>query len=220
MTQMLSGSDLAKEMGVSKARVSQWTSEGKLNGCFSGAGRDRRYDLGRVAEALGRRLDPGQLMGNGAGTRAVLKTIQLDLAETGDEGFGASAAKTAAPKPQKADTELGKGDADRYEMARTQKAEEEARRLRRMNAEAEGRFVLATEVGRQVAQLMGQQVAEVEAVLRDGARLVADRLGVDFKVVRQLLTEEWRRHRALRSGQLAIQGDGAELTPAEAVEDI
>ena len=208
---MLSSSELAKTLGVSPGRVSQYVAAGSLEGCFSGSGRARRFDLDKVAVALGKKLDAGQMMGNGAQTRAVLKVLAAggpvpDVASPKKLGGGA--------------TELDPKDDDRYEMARTQKAEEDVRRLRRINAEAEGRYVLASEVTQTVARLIGQEIAEVETVLRDGARKVADQLGVDFKTVRQILTAAWRDHRGSRVTQLEMQAAQAVLSETEAADNV
>lgn len=203
----LTSTELAKALGVSAARVSQYVSEGKVDGCYIGDGRSRRFDLGKVATALGRKLDVGQMMGNGADTKRALAEItsehQMTMAPPIPRATGGEASSLA---PQ---------DPDRYELARIQKAEEEARRLRRMNAEAEGLFVLASEVDRQVARVLGQEVREFETVLRDGARVIADRLGVDFKTTRQILVEVWRGHRALRAEVLEHQAATGAMTADE-----
>lgn len=214
----VSASELADRLSVSKARVSQYVSEGKLAGCFTGDGRQRRFDLAACAHALGRTLDKGQLMGNGAETRRA-------LAELASGSVSSDRPKPAPPIPYpmmtgRADRELEPKDPDRYELARTQKAEEEARRLRRMNAQDEGTFALTSEVARQVAQQMAQEIGEFEAVMRDGARQVADVLGVDFKTVRQILTDRWRAHRATRAAQLVQQAETMGLSPEEQAEDI
>jgi hypothetical protein len=207
---VLSASELADTLGVSRGRVSQYVSERKLDGCFEGDGRARRFDLAKCVAALGRKLDPGQMLGNGAATRRMLTALP---AEDGD------------PRPDmrpsgKYDGELPASDAARYEMARTQKAEEEVRRLRRDNELSEGTLVKASEVDRQVARMMSQEIAEFETVLRDGARKVADRMGVDFKAVRQLLVETWRSHRDGRVAALSAEADAAALTDSEMAADI
>lgn len=209
----LSASDLATALGVSKARVSQLTADRRLDGCWQGEGRARRYDLQKVAAKLGRVLDPGQALGNGAATKARIQSI---LAAGDDED-----AETPMPKPQPRESaELPQRDADRYELARIQKAEEEARRMRRQNQEAEGHFVLASEVRAETARRMAQEIAQFEVVLREGARAVADRLGVDAKVCRKILMDEWRRHRGERSAALEAEGAGAGMTEAEKQADV
>lgn len=202
----LSGGELAEMLGITKGRVSQLVSEGKLAGCYRGDGRLRRYDPVAVAKALGKRIDMGQQLGNGARTQAAAASIlQANAAPA-----PSSPAPTPAPTTQLAE----------YERARTEKAQEEARRLKRMNAEAEGSFVLAEEVERQVRRQVGQEVAEVTTFIRDAARLIADRHQLDFKEVRQQLLEQWRSHRGKRVDAAEERADAATLTDAELAADI
>lgn len=201
----LSGSELAGMLGITKGRVSQLVSEGKLDGCYRGDGRSRRYDPVACAKALGRRIDMGQQLGNGARTQAAAASILQANA-------GPIPPPAAAPVPP---TQLAE-----YERARTEKAQEEARRLKRMNAEAEGTFVLAEEVARQVRRQVGQEVAEVATFIRDAARLIADRHHLDFKEVRQQLLEHWRSHRGERVDAAGERAGAAALTDAEVAADI
>ena len=217
---MLNTTGLAKELGVSKARISQYVSDGKLKGCFTGSGRARRFDLAQVCRALNKTLDRGQMMGNGAQTRRALADLQsTDDPDDADDlppetvalGLGSRSAR---------DGLLPVSDGARYEMARTLKAEEEARALRRRNAEAEGLYVLASEVQREVTRVVAQEVAEFESVLREAARAVADRLGVDFRTARQIMIESWRDHRAERHGVLIEVAEAAIASDAEKAADI
>lgn len=208
---LVSSSQLASELGVSAGRISQYVAEGKLEGCYSGAGRSRRFDTQKVATALGRRLDPGQMLGNGADTKRNLGAMR-----SGEE------LPLAAPPagPAKTDGRLPDKDPDRYELARIQIAEEKARKDRRDNLAEEGTFVLAVEVERQVQRAISQEVREFETVLRDGARKIADKQGVDFLVARKLLTDVWRQHRAGRTDALAQAADAARMTEAEQEQDV
>ena len=144
----LTATALAEQLNVSKGRVSQYVSEGKLDGCFEGAGRQRRFDLGKVAKALGKRLDQGQLMGNGSATQKALDEIDEGNSARPvlRSGAGAGAGAGAEMLPE--------GDDGRYKMARTLKAEEEARRIRRQNAVDDGTYVLASEVALQTRRLV------------------------------------------------------------------
>ncbi|MCD1621083.1 hypothetical protein K7H20_23895, partial [Salipiger manganoxidans] len=135
----MNSTQLAQELGISKGRVSQYVAQGKLDGCFSGEGRARRFDLEKVRAALQHRLDPGQMLGNGAETK---RRLQEPESATPREG------------------ELRRGDPDRYELARIQKVEEEARKLRRQNLEAEGTLVLADRAAQATARALAQEVAE------------------------------------------------------------
>ncbi|MDS9467340.1 hypothetical protein RGQ15_07100 [Paracoccus sp. MBLB3053] len=202
----LNTTELAARLAVSKARISQYVSEGKLDGCFSGDGRGRRFDLDKVANALGRRLHPGQMLGNGAGTREALRDLS----------------GTDAPTPRlplRSDSELPPSDAARYEMARTLKAEEEARRLRRQNMAEEGTWVLAEEVQRITARAMGQEIAQFETVIRESARAVADQFGLDFRSVRKVLMDEWRRYRDGRAKAMGDLAGQAAMTEDEREAD-
>lgn len=200
----LNTTELAALLAVSKPRISQYVAEGKLDGCYSGDGRSRRFDLDKVASALGRKLHPGQMMGNGAATRAALRDIDMPRPE---------------PRP-KADGALPLGDADRYEMARTLKAEEEARRLRRQNMAEEGTWVLAEDVQRNAAKAMSQEIAQIETMLRDGARALADEFGLDFRSVRKVLMDQWRAYRATRADVLSVGAAATEMSQNEREADI
>ena len=205
----VTGAELARSLNLSAGRISQLVAAGRLDGTFRGEGRQRRFDLGLVQQKLKTGLHPGQMLGNGAQTKAALDKLAL-------EDFSSP----PVPPGRKTDTELTKADDDVYTLARAQKAVEEARKLRRQNEQEEGHYVLASEVERQVTRVVGQELREVETVLRDSARVVADRLGVDFKEVRRILLDGWRKHRSERSGVLVGQSDQAEMTEAEKEEDI
>lgn len=210
---MLSATELAAQLGVSKARVSQYVAQGTLDGCYEGEGRSRRFDPDRVRAVLQRKLDPGQMLGNGAKTKQALKAMPSESVIRSIVGA------PAAPSGP-TDGGLSPLDLDRYELARIQGAEEDARRKRRDNQRDEGRWVLATEVERQVARVVAQEVAEFEMVLREGARTVADRLGVDFKAVRQIMIEQWREHRRRRAAVLDEEAGSTEMTDDEIGDDI
>ena len=197
--------ELAKHLQLTKGRISQYVSEGKLDGCFQGSGRQRRFDLHKSMAALGKRLDPGQMMGNGADTKKIIQT-QADPSSV-----------DPSQKVKSVDFDDGP---DRYSLARTLKTEEEARRLRRMNAEQEGAYVLASEVRRATQKLIAQEVAEFESVLRDGARQIADELGVDYKKTRQILIDQWRQHRTRRAAVLRETAEDADYSDVETKNDI
>lgn len=201
----MNATELAQRLGVSKARVSQYVSSGVLAGCFDGEGRSRRFDLVRVQQALNGGLDKGQMLGNGAATRQNLKRI---AAETVSD----------APVPRAtvpSDGVLPIRDPDRYELARIQNAEEDARRKRRDNQRDEGRWVLAEEAERSTAALLARELGQFDLVLREGARAVADKLGVDFREVRQILAQHWREHRSQRTEELLAEAGASSMTNAE-----
>lgn len=203
--------DMARLVSLTPARISQLKAQGRLDGCFSGEGRGCRYDVAKTLARLGRTLDKGQMLGNGAATKAALAKVTSAATDAPD----------SAPSPPSRRSEiLSPEDPDRYELARTQKAEEEARRLRRQNASDEGHYVLASEVERSVQRLVAQEVAEFEGVMRIAARRVADEMGVDFKAVRAVLISAWREHRGTRATTLDELAAASTLSDAERAEDI
>lgn len=203
----LNTTELAARLSVSKARISQYVSEGKLNGCFSGDGRGRRFNVVKVAEALGKQLDLGQMTGNGLGTRRALRDIE--------DG----AAPPAAVGPRDG-SELPQRDPDRLELATIQIKEEEARRRRRDNERDEGRWVLAEEVQRQSARAVSREIGQFETVIRDAARAVADQFGVDFREVRKVMMDQWRQHRGNRRDELRAEAEGVTTSDAEKAANI
>jgi len=209
--QTLNATELAARLNLSKGRISQLVSEGRLEGCFSGDGRSRRYDPEMVAQKLRGSLDQGQALGNGAKTRAAIS----DMLATPPAD---SPAPRAASKPS--DGALPEDDSDGYRLARQAKLSEEVRRIRRQNELDEGTMVLVSEVDRQVAKVLRQEIAEVEEAMRTGARAVADKLGVDFRAVRHILLEVWRAQRQTRSDVLGDMAEAATPTETEAAADI
>ncbi|TPE47238.1 hypothetical protein [Amaricoccus solimangrovi] len=206
----LNTTELARAFGVSKARISQLVSEGKLDGCYHGERRQRRFDPVACAEALGRRIDPGQRLGNGAGTQRAAARIMAGSPVGTDE----QAPRSVAPAlPVAGPTETP------YEAARTLKAQEDARRARRQNLEEERAFVLASEVERQAQRQMARELGEVLAFLRGLARSVADAHQLDARVVRKLILDEWRRHRGDRADAAELVERDALLSDAESEED-
>ncbi len=206
MSRQLSTTELAQELNLSKGRISQLVRDGRLDGCFQGAGRARRFDLVLAAETLGHRLDPAQMLGNGAKTRRSLDEIDepspADPEDMPRDGAGA--------------TLLPAKDPSRYELARTQELEEKARRARRQNEVEEGNWVLASEVHTETARQIQMEIASIESsVLRGGARRIADELGVDFKEVRAILTQVWREYRGHRTEQKSAEAEAARLSAPE-----
>jgi hypothetical protein len=210
--QTLNATELAAALNLSKGRISQLVSDGRLDGCYTGDGRARRFDPALVAQKLKGTLDQGQMLGNGASTSKAIASVLA--------GEAAEAPQTKASASKPSDGALADDDSDGYRMARQAKLSEEVRRIRRQNELDEGTMVLVSEVERQVGKVLRQEIAQVEEALRTGARAVADKLGVDFRAVRQILLEVWRAQRQDRSGVLAEQAEAAEMTEAERAADI
>lgn len=199
-------SDVANKLGLSRARISQLTSAGQLDGCFSGDGRSRRYDLTKVAARLARDLDPGQSLGHGAARHKAVKSLTAST----------SASIEADDDDQ---TTTPAGD-DRYQEARIAAIEEKVREQKRRNAREDGTYALASEVAREVQTQMTAEIAGFEAMLPDAARAIADGLHVNAGEALKILRDTWRAHRTARQSAKSTEADAALMTEAEREADI
>lgn len=204
---LVTSSGLADRLGVSRGRISQYVAEGKLAGCYTGDGRARRFDLGKCAAALDRKLDLGQRMGNGAETAGAIRNLPLDQP--------APRSTEANPFPTRADPE-----ADRYQKARADIAEVKAVKERLALAESEGRYVLASEVELNMRRVLAAEIAEIESVLRTAAQKVAAEMFIDARSVRAILLGAWREHRANRADAAAERAVTAQFSEAEQAEAV
>lgn len=221
----LTTTELADKLGLSKGRISQLVKSGDLAGCYHGSGRERRFDLAKAAAALSRNLDQAQMLGNGAKTAKTLRRIEAgvddaDLAPMSDDAEGEAEDTPRGKARARSDTLIPVGDASRYELARAAKAEEDLRAARLKNGREEGLYVLASEVEQATARMLTQELAQFETALRDMARDVADRLGVDYRTVRKILLDRWRSHRTHRAETLQGIAEQAVPSEAERAEDL
>jgi len=191
--------EISKALSLSKPRISQLTSDGTLDGCFVGTGRGRRYDLQKVAERLDHKLDPGQSLGHGAARKKATRDLRQDDSPR-DNG------ETDQP-PSQTD--------DRYQNARITALEERNREQQRKNALADGTYVLASEVAREVQTQMAAEIAAIDSMLGDAARAVADEFQINAGEVRKVLRDTWRLHRQRRERIKGEQSDAAQLTEDE-----
>lgn len=212
MATLVSSAELARRIGVTRPRISQLVSERKLEGTYTGSGRERLFNLEQVAAALNMRLSLGQASGNGA------------------KGLAARANIAAGSEPRApADADLPEDQRRKLSQhhaaaaativgAKAEKAKLEVLDLRRRAAAQEGRWVLAEAVEREAAQALAAEVAEFEGALRFAARRLADRLGVDFREAKGVLAEVWREHRARRAAVLGAEADAADFDDDERQE--
>lgn len=211
----ITATQLADEMGLTKGRISQLVKNGVFDGCFQGDGRKRRYDLGACIEAYRVGTDIRQSSGNSAKTHA-----KLDAISSGGAKQRTKQTAKQAEKPKPAEEGTSAAANKRLTEARARQAEIRARREAREELEAEGLYVLASEVTRVTEKLLSNELSQTESVLKDMARLIADKNGLPFKEVRRDMFDLWREHRNGRADDLAEQAEDAELTEREIEEDM
>lgn len=191
---------VAEALGYSKGRISQLVGERRLEGAYTGEGRERRFDLRKTAELLNLRLDAGQQTGNGVRhleTRAKL-----------------------SDGPAPIDVALSDSDSDarRLARARADAAEVEARRKRREEQLAVGRYVLADEAARAAQVAVAETLAVAERIMIAEAKRLAVEFGANPREVAAEVRRRWRQARAVQSQAMAARAEAAQPTEAEAAE--
>lgn len=181
--QTLSKSEFAGRVGLSRARVSQLLTEGKISGdALEGEGRSARIVVDRALQQLKINLDVAQHAGmNGK--------AQL--------GKGAPALRQAAPD----DDETSQIRAEKLRQAQLITT-----RMQRDEQEASGRYVLAEELEGRVSGAVSRVVQMVEASLPAlAARLAAACPGVDTRNATHELRLAFREVRERIAGEVEAE---------------
>lgn len=182
-TQTLSKSEFAGRVGLSRARVSQLLTEGKISGdALEGEGRSARIVVERALQQLKINLDVGQHAGlNGK--------AQL--------GKGLASPRAATPD----DDETSQIRAEKLRQAQLITI-----RMQRDEQEASGRYVLAEEFQTHVAGAVTRVVQMLEASLPALAeRIAAACPGVDTRTATHELRLAFRETRELIAGEVEAQ---------------
>lgn len=203
---LMAKGDYAKTRGISGARVSQYITEGLLDGALfhtdgTPAGRGDRFakihkDL--ADQALRRKLNIGQVVGQGRLPPSAADPDLLPLDHRAPYEGDTSPAPAAARPPSEDDaaaTELLK--------LRLDKARRDDERDRRKHAEEIGTYTPTALMRVEVTRAYGDLVASVETWLPDLsgaiAAVLAEGKPLDKRAVQLLLGAEWRKFRAIRA---------------------
>lgn len=185
MSDRVSAAELARRLGYSRQRISQLVQEGALEGAYTGEGRARRFDVAAVVAALSLRLDVTQVSGNGA-----LHALRRALLAAGGapEGLGAGAIDIGETADAQAALIAAKAERARLEVAE----------LRRREAAQQGRWVLASEVAREVRRALAAEVLRFREVFDMALPGLTEEHGVPTERARAVLDQCWREHVARR----------------------
>lgn len=194
----LTASQLARELGYSKGRITQLVDARKLDGAWVGEGRARRFDLHKVASLLNLRLDVGQQTGNGA--RHLETRARLSDGPTPIEDLASDS------------------DARRLARARAETAEVQARQKRREEQLETGRYVLAEETERATAEVVARTLDAAERLLVAETRRLARDLGGNPAEAVAEMRRRWRTHRAEQARAFEADAASAQPTAAENAE--
>jgi hypothetical protein len=190
---IISKADFARLKGVSRSRVSQWLSEGKIGfDAVIGHGRKAKIDVLLADEQLKRRLDISQRLGNGLGTK-----------------LGPAAVATAPDFPN-----VGLAPSDAIEEKIKREKLEGLQRENRKRAEEEafrsGLFTYSQVAKAQMAKIAAQDLTIFEGALMEIAATVAAKFEIPMRDILHLMRHEFRAVRgraavSLKQQALAVQ---------------
>lgn len=224
--EIVSKGEFAALLGVHKSRVSQYISSGRIDGAaLVGEGREQRIRVAVACEQLRRRLDPGQRLGNGLGTRLTIPAAPPGVAlqgaaeQTPAGGVLSATQPTAATASASAPPSAGSdptvsltqtasdGLDDRIRKARLEGIERDNRKKAEEEAARAGRYVLATDTKAEMTRLAREMLTVFDGALADLAAAVAAKFSLPPRDVVHLLRTEFRAVRA-RAATMAASRAG------------
>lgn len=199
----LSKSEFARRIGVTPTRVGQYLREGYIGpDCLEGEGRGAKIVVALAVEAIRRRRNIGQALGNGLATRLDEDSSPSDSDET----------PTAAP-PQSRVVPFSPRSASIEDQIKAERLEGDRRKNRREAQEEAvrlGKLVLASDVRVQMTKAIKAMDEEAAGMLADFATAIAAEFHLQQRDVLHLL----RRIRNERKAGVADRARArAEATP-------
>jgi hypothetical protein len=179
----ISKADYARLKGVSKARVSQWISEGKIDGAaLDGDGPKARIRVAIADQQLRERLDIGQRVGNGLATR-----LGGMPAETSPDLPLDEAPPAVTPMPSAIDKFEEAFKRERLEAIQREnrkRAEEEAARV--------GRFIDSQAANSEMAKIARKTLTIIDGSLPEIASALAAKFSLPQRDILHLMRAEFR----------------------------
>ncbi len=150
-TKLASKAEFAAMIKVSPGRVSQYIAEGKLGEKeLEGQGRSAKVRVPEALAALKLRLDAGQMLGNGLGTKLNAVPAEQPKGQTVEDAL---------------DLQLKQARLEQVQSINARQKEEAKARA--------GVYVLAGDAKAQMAQIVGQMMQAFEGGLTDIATAIA-----------------------------------------------
>lgn len=173
---VVSKSEFARLIGVSKPRVSQLISEGKITGdAIEGEGRSAKIIVPVARRQLNATLDIDQRAANGRAD------LSLDHSIVDGPGDGVS-----EPGPKVMNTD------DLYKQERLRKIQHENEDLEEKRRERKGEYVRADSVRSTVSRHVGNMIDELEADLGHWAEELSAETGGSVKDIKHSLKKLFR----------------------------
>ncbi len=196
MPETLSKGEFAQLIRVTPGRVSQYISEGKLSGeALDGEGRRAKIRVQPALAQLRMKLDIGQMMGNGLGTRLQQPPAAPPHPAGSELPFqpGPPQRSPAAwPPPE----DTGPTVEDQLKQEKLLQARITSRKATEEEEKRKGRFTETAAVKAEMNQMAGKLLDIFEGSLPDFANAVAGKFKVPSRDVLHLLRGEFREIRA------------------------
>jgi len=191
-------SQFAIMMNVTPGRVSQWISEGKINGAaIEGEGRSARINPAVAREQLKERLNIDQRLGlNGLSTRLEAPVLPL-------------------PEPKALTFEPEDTVETKIKQEKLFQVQLQTERLLEERRANRGFYVRAADMRAEVAGVSSKILATVEGMLPEIAAELAAKLSIPNRDALHILREKFREARQRLAEQFKVDVEGA----AETVED-
>jgi hypothetical protein len=197
---VVSKSQYALLKNVSRGRVSQWISEGKIEpDALVGDGHSAKIDVRKADAHLRRKLDIGQRFGNGLSTR--LDTPDQPGAATSAPAGVAQASPSTVTEPiaqadpvDPIEEKIKREKLEGLQRENRKRAEDEAARA--------GRYLDSAAAGAQMAKIAAQMLATFEGSLSELATSIASKFQAPQRDVLHLLRSEFRMLRARAANNL------------------
>lgn len=232
--QEMSQADFAREMGVSRAAVSQWKTKDILSAdAFTKPNKSGKIIYAVAIEEVRRNRDIGQSLGNGIATRttvddaaqvqpaaapdpepAPVQQPSLSMAEAAPAEQAAPEAPAAsstpaAPKPDTVEDQLKRA-----------KLEEQLRRNRIQAADEalrQGMLMSADDAREQMTRIAGMMLQIFEGALPDFAAAMAAQFNVPQRDVLHMLRAEFKKARKTAAMKERARADEVEKDVATSV---
>ena len=215
MQKELSQAQFAKEVGVSRAAVSQWKSKNILrDDAFTKPGKSGKLIYGIAIEQVRQNRDIGQSLGNGLGTRTFIETEQptpIPVATSGIEppqdAVESSPAQPDLPmSPHNGNIENDRQRPSEYhpnpvtveEQLKHAKLEQQLR-INRREAEQDaldrGALMSTSDVREQMSRISASMLQMFEGALPEFSDVLAERFDIPQRDVLHLMREQFRELR-------------------------
>ncbi|KEP69654.1 hypothetical protein DL1_03245 [Thioclava dalianensis] len=211
----VSQAELARELGVSRAAVSQWKAKDILrDDAFSEPGKSGKIILSVAIAQVRRNRDVGQSLGNGIATRTAVEADPPEVIPEPPEAQPSLPMRAAAPVAETAPASAAGPKVDRIEdQLKRAKLEEQLRRNRIQAAEEaarQGQLMAAEDAREQMARIAGMMLQIFEGALPDFASAMAAQFDLPQRDVLHLLRAEFKKVRKTASMKERMRADTVE----------